>query len=273
MNVSSSPMKINDWLVVATDELTRTGIGTARLDCLVLLQDILAKDKSWVLAHPDHQLTPLQLHRLDTLIARRKVHEPLAFIRGRTEFYGRDFTITNDVLEPRPESETMIELLKSLHPSHGSRIVDVGTGSGALGITAALEIDGVSVELIDIDEAALAVACKNAVSYNLSLPIYKSDLLGATKDSDIVLANLPYIPDDYHINEAALLEPHIAIFGGVDGLDLYRHLFPQARELHVRYILTESLPFQHAALRTIAETSGYGQQTDDDFIQVFSSAS
>jgi methylase of polypeptide subunit release factors len=90
---------------------------------------------------------------------------------------------------------------------------------------------------------------------------------------DIVLANLPYVPDHYQINEAAMMEPRIAIFGGKDGLDLYRRLFKQLKSEPARYVLTESLPFQHIDLQVIAYQHGYQQTIEDDFIQVFENIS
>src|SRR4051812_18952492 len=94
--------------------LRDAGIGTARLDAMVLLEDCLSKDRAHLLAHPELELTAEQEKLLDAQIKRRLAHEPLAYIRGKTEFYGRDFLINKYVLEPRPESETIIDLLKKL---------------------------------------------------------------------------------------------------------------------------------------------------------------
>src|SRR5579885_1241682 len=107
-------MKISKWLANATKKLKTAGIGTARLDCLVLLADSLNKDKAFVLAHPDMVLSAAQLRKLNKQLAERQKHYPLAYIRGKTEFYGREFIMNHHVLEPRPESETMIDLLKDI---------------------------------------------------------------------------------------------------------------------------------------------------------------
>jgi len=280
-------MRVVEYLRQAEIQLAEAGIGTARLDALVLLEDISGKERSWLLAHPEFELAQAKLTKLRKLLSRRAGHEPLAYIRGQTEFYGRDFVITPNVLEPRPESETMIELLKSLplfsrpEAVSGSlsakdglvvRIADVGTGSGALGITAALEVPNVSLELLDIDPDALKVAKTNVDKFTLNISITKSDLLTqSARDYAVLLCNLPYIPDDYTINQAAMREPRIAIFGGPDGLDLYRRLFRQVPELLKQplYILTESLPTQHVALQAIAKKQGYRLAKTDDFIQLF----
>lgn len=280
-------MNIGTWLATATAQLEATGIGTARLDALVLLEDVINKDRGRLLAEPEIELLPAQIEKLTNLLNRRASHEPLAYVRGRTEFYGRNFVITPDVLEPRPESETMIELLIKLSqgkintPSlaknpldwHGNlRLADVGSGSGALGITAKLELPNSTADLIDIDEKALLVAKMNVDLFTISINVIKSDLLADSHtDYDILLCNLPYVPDDYQINQAASREPRMAIFGGPDGLDVYRRLFKQLkiRSSKPLLILTEALPPQHVVLQAIASQSGYELLVSEDFIQVF----
>ncbi len=318
-------MNLDYWLTQAVTHLAQAGIGTARLDALVLLEDVVGRDRAWLLAHPEEELSKGQVDKLEKLLRRRVAHEPLAYVRGKTEFYGREFIITPAVLEPRPESETMIDLLKELclftptatpsryskpslrHPkldlgpsriksaggthnvlgpgfrrddAGGSlaptiRVADVGAGSGALGITAALELPGVSIDLLEIDAAALEVAKMNVDKYTISVSVIQSDLLnlqGRTlQDYDVLLCNLPYVPDSHTINQAAMHEPRIAIFGGPDGLDLYRRLFEQVAKQQKQplFILTESLPPQHEALQAIAEAASYKLLKSDDFIQVF----
>lgn len=276
-------MKLKNWLPAAEKRLQAAGIGTARLDVLVLLEDTTGKDRSWLLAHPDFELTASQTDVLKNVLNRRARHEPLAYIRGKIEFYGREYVLTPAVLQPRPESETMIDLLKQLpifakeghQKGAGIRLADVGTGSGALGITAQLELPELSVDLLEIDEEALNVAKSNVDKFTLSINTIRSDLLGDSDENyDILLCNLPYVPDDFRINQAAAREPKIAIFGGPDGLDIYKRLFKQIQKNHDRplYILSESLPPQHEALISIAKSAGYRQAKTDDFIQVFSSS-
>ncbi len=264
-------MKLNDWLKSTTKQLEKAGIGTARLDSLVLLEDALGKDRAYLLAHPETELTEVQFEKLEKQIEKRKKHIPLAQIRGKTEFYGREFIINEHVLEPRPESETMIDLLLELKPAKGSVIVDAGTGSGALGITTKLELPEVKVTLIDIDPACLEIAKKNAQKHSVVVKILENDLLPNDDRIDFVLANLPYVPENYQINQAAMNEPRLAIFGGEDGLDVYRHLFEQISdsEYSPLYLCCESLPFQHEALKALAEKAGYKQLKEADFIQVF----
>jgi HemK-like putative methylase len=148
----------------------------------------------------------------------------------------------------------------------------VGTGSGALGITAKLELPGASVELLDLDQEALGVAKTNVDLFTLDISVIQTDLLkGSSSNYDVLLCNLPYVPDDYEINTAALHEPRLAIFGGPDGLDLYRKLFKQTRNesSEVLYILTEALPYQHEQLQQIASQHGFSLAGAEGFIQIF----
>lgn len=266
-------MKVKDWLTSATKRLEKSGTGSARLDCLILLEDELKKDRSYVLAHLDDEITDAT--NLDNQLVRRAKHEPMAYIRGFTEFYGRKFLVNKNVLEPRPESETMIGLLVGLSLPSGAVIVDIGTGSGALAITAKLEFPKAKVVATDIDPKCLVVAKQNAKQLKAEIVFLTGDLFkplsGKGYEPTALLANLPYVPDNYKINEAAAMEPRLAIFGGSDGLDLYRKLFSQieAAKIKPKYVLTESIPPQHASLAKIAEQNGYSEQAELDFIQLF----
>ncbi len=266
-------MRIDTWLQQATKKLEQAGVGTARLDALVLLEDVTGRDRTWLLAHPDHKISPTEQTKLTKLLSQRARHEPLAYLRKKTEFYGREFIITPAVLEPRPESETMIDRLKKLpNLPKSPGIADVGTGSGALGVTAKLELPEAQVELLEIDPQALLVAQKNVDKYTINISVTLSDLLSKSSQTNhVLLCNLPYVPESYQINPAALREPRLAIFGGSDGLDIYRKLFEQVENLQKRplFILTESLPPQHEGLAKIAEKTGYKIFQTDDFIQVF----
>lgn len=265
-------MKINEFLTRSTNTLQQAGIATARLDVLVLLEDILNTNRTQLLAEPRLNLTEAELIALTQLVHKRAQHVPLAYLRGKTEFYGREFIINEEVLEPRPESEMMMDILKTLKLPAGAGVADIGCGSGALGITAALEIGDVAVSLIEIDAKALAVAKQNAELHKVNVRLLQRDLLiKANEQFDVLLCNLPYVPNDFHINTAATHEPEIAIFGGPDGLDVYRRLFTQLADGEQKpdYVLTESLPPQHETLEEIAGRAGYKSSRDDDFIQLF----
>jgi release factor glutamine methyltransferase len=279
-------MTISDWLQKGTQKLEAAGIGTAHLDVLVLLEDALGKDRSWLLAHPEMTVQGSTLYSLGRKIRRRAQHEPLAYIRGKTEFYGREFMVNKHVLEPRPESETMIDLalkvigyrLKVI--AEKRRVMDVGTGSGALAITAKLEVPDAEVVATDIDPKCLKISRQNARKLEADVKFLQGDLLEPLYNLkpityNLILANLPYVPDAFTINQAAMNEPRHAIFGGPDGLDLYRRLFGQIKALPVKpqYVVTESLPFQHEQLTNIAQSAGYQTERSADFIQVFQAGS
>ena len=271
-------MSTEEWLRSATAKLAAAGIATGRLDALVLLEDTLRTDRALLLAHPDTPLDAMQTRQLTKLINRRATHEPLAYIRQKTEFYGREFYVDHHVLEPRPESETMIDLLKDLPGLEVQTIIDVGTGSGALAITAKLELPQARVVAIDIDTGCLRVAARNGASHQAHIRFATGDLLAPCSaqqlDGSILLCNLPYVPDTFQINPAAMQEPRRAIFGGTDGLDLYRQLFSQIRErrLAPAYVLAESMPPQHTALQSIANNASFVLTRTIDFVQVFKAA-
>ena len=266
-------MTINEWLSGAQAQLTKAGIETARLDCLLLLEDILQKNRTWILAHPETNISPTSLRKLKNVFNRRMTHEPMAYILGRSEFYGRQFEVSADVLQPRPESEAIIELLLQIAPKAPKPLIaDVGTGSGALGITASLELPNSSVDLIDIDDKALKTAKINANKFTTSIRVIKSDLLAhADSNYDILLCNLPYVPDGFKVNKAAQHEPAIALYAGSDGLDLYRKLFEQLelRKNKALYLIIESFPDQHAKIAEFATNCGYSLQTTIDFVQLY----
>ncbi len=265
-------MTLQVWLAQATKTLEKAGVGSAHLDALILLEDELGKDRGWLLAHPETEISKSALKRLGAKLKKRESHLPLAYIRGFTEFYGRKFLVNRHVLEPRPESETMIELLLKLPIPDEANIADVGTGSGALGITAKLELPDAQVDLYDIDAGALAVAKHNQALHELHLHTRKSDLLNRhLRSYDVILANLPYVPDHYKINQAAAMEPRIAIFGGKDGLDVYSRFFVQLQRFtwKPKFILTESLPPQHQELANFAAEWEFNLYKSENFIQVF----
>jgi release factor glutamine methyltransferase len=269
-------MNINQWLNQACALLKSSSIPTARLDCLVLLEGTLQKHRAWILAHQDeYQLTKKQLKLLDQQVQRRVKHEPLAYIRGKSEFYGKEFFVNNHTLQPRPETETMIDLLKKINTSNIQTIVDVGTGSGAIAVTAKTLYPKLNVIGTDIDKQCITAAKKNAKKHNVRIDFFQGNLIEPLKNTVtqnwIILANLPYVPDSHTINQAAMFEPRHAIFGGKDGLDLYRQLFQQLQTLPAQqaHIFTESLPPTHGMLASIADGNGYRLVQTHDFVQHF----
>ncbi len=275
-------MTVGAFLASATQRLQTAGIDTARLDCLVLLEDELSEDRASLLAHFERKITASHLLILNKKIDQRAHHLPLAYLRGKAEFYGRKFIVSDKVLVPRPESEKIIDLLKLLSFGMPPKFVplciaDVGAGSGCLGITAALEFPGAFVDFYDIDSQALAVTLTNSNRYKLPHATFTTGNLLANprkklmREYDVVLANLPYVPEAYEVNQAAQHEPKIALFGGEDGLALYRTFWEQIASLEhqPRFVITESFSFQHEKTMALAKNAGYSLQATDDFAQSF----
>ncbi len=266
-------MTLENFLQAATAELTSAGIESARLDCLLLLEDVFGRDRAYLLAHPELEIPTAKLSILNKNIAQRRTHQPLAYIRGTAAFYGRNFAVNDYVLVPRPETESIILLLKKIPFAVEPNLADIGTGSGCIGITAGLEIPGSKIWLTDIDPAALVVASKNASTHNLPVRTVESDLLTnlPPEPFDAILANLPYVPDMLTINKAATFEPKIALFAGPDGLDAYKRFWTQLAALAHKpaHVITEALPSQHHALAMLARAAGYYLSEREGFVQSF----
>lgn len=261
-------MTIAEWLVNSMVKLRKAGVPKGRTDALVLLADLFGKDKSWIHAHPEHVLDGLQVRELDSRLAKRLDRVPLAYIRGFAEFYGRKYTVNSHVMVPRPESESFITLLKELG-LETARIADIGTGSGCLGITAALELPDSSVDLYDVSPEALAIAQLNASRYKVEAGLYESDLLKGLQavKYDVLLANLPYVPSGMVTSPEITREPDLALFSGSDGLDHYRRFWEESNG--PRYVLTESLEEQHDVVAELAAENGYELIKTDVLVQLF----
>jgi release factor glutamine methyltransferase len=217
------------------------------LDAQVLLAHVLGTDRAALLAHPERILTPAQAAAYRALVERGAAGVPLPYLTGHQAFYDLDLIVTSEVLIPRPETEHLIETAlawahkrsltpqSSPHRGVGLRIVDVGTGSGAIAVTLAKHLPGARVCAIDLSAAALEVARQNAARYDLEQRIewkvgdLLTPLVEEGQQVDLIAANLPYI---VHKDLASLAvarhEPHLALDGGPDGLDLIRRLLVQA---------------------------------------------
>jgi len=269
-------MQVDKWIASATRTLADAGIKTARLDTLVLTETVISKDRSWLLAHPTDEIEESDIYQLNKLIIRRASHYPLAYITNHAYFYNNMFYVDEHVLIPRPESEAIIDALKTLSPNNKLVIIDVGTGSGALAITAKLLFPASHVIALDINPECLKIAKKNSISLHADVEFLQSDLLESLptilEANSVVIANLPYVPTDFPINQSADFEPRVAIFSGKDGLDLYVRLFKEVSSLALKpgYIITESLSTQHRPLQSIARGAGYELQDTNDYVQLFS---
>ena len=222
------------------DALTEASATIARRDAVTMLAHLLERDRAWLLAHPEEELTAAQLRALVAMTERRAEREPLQYITGEQEFFGLSLRITPATLIPRPETEHLVEAVLAwaaaqLSESPKLKVLDVGTGSGAIAIALAKSLPDAEIVACDVSTAALAVARGNAERLGARVRFVESDLLAAFAEYplfDVIAANPPYVPDlDGALLQAEVRdhEPHIALFGGADGLDLYRRLIPQAQ--------------------------------------------
>lgn len=269
-------MTVDNFLRRGTAELTARGIDSARLDCLILLEDVLNKNRTHLLAHPELSITPAQQMKLRRRLARRMSHEPLAYIRGTAEFYGRAFYADRRVLVPRPETEAIIDLLVQLPLPQDAVLIDVGTGSGAIAVTAKLELPKALVIGTDSRAECLKVASHNAARLHADVTFRRGNLLEpvsttTVRQPAVLLCNLPYVPAGYPVDRATAHEPPSALYAGTDGLQLYTELFTQLEHMKLRplYICTESMPEQHAGLAGLARQAGYRPYSLSGLIQVF----
>jgi release factor glutamine methyltransferase len=249
-------MTIGEFVRETTHRFEAAGIPTPRLDAQVLAAHVLKHDRSWLLAHDTDRLDAVALKKLERLTAGRLKRQPLAYLLGHKEFYGRQFTVTPDVLIPRPETEQIIDELKTLRPLPGDTLLDIGTGSGAVAITAALEWPGLTVVASDISPAALAVARRNTAAHHARVQFKQSDLLATVPLGlyRFIVANLPYVDTTWQRSPETNAEPPLALFANDGGLALIKTLLAQApnRLLPGGFLLLEADPRQFEAIKKAA---------------------
>lgn len=255
-----SPTSVDTWLAAAAAQLRTADIASSRLDSELLLSYVLQRPRHWLHAHGDSTLLHEQQVQAEQLLTRRLQHEPLAYLVGHKEFYGRDFVVSPAVLVPRPETEQMISLLLQLIQPTQRTIVDVGTGSGILAITAQLELPQCQVDAYDISPEALAIAQRNAQQHGTtSVNFIQSDLLAAAQQRyDVVLANLPYVNPTWQRDDRETAhEPALALFAKDDGLALISTLLAQTEQWLAPsgLLILEADPCQHS--RIIARATAY----------------
>lgn len=199
-----------------------------------LLRHVLGRDKAWLLTHGDESVEEGKAQEYALLIKRREKNEPMQYIVGETEFFGLPFRVTPEVLIPRPETEHLVEKVVELAAGFSApRIIDIGTGSGAIAIAIAKQLPQAQVTATELSEGAIAVAQENAARNGVSVRFLLGDLLAPVSEVkfEIIASNPPYVPSE----EKALLavevrdhEPEMALYGGADGLGIYRRLIPAA---------------------------------------------
>ncbi len=224
---NEDPMTISEALVTAVRALRSQVVDAPDRTARVLLADVLACDQAWLAAHDDEHLAEASFRKFEEMVRRRCMGVPLQYIRGFQEFYGRKFSVSSDVLIPRPETEHLVEAALERIPP-GGLAVDVGTGSGAIAVSVALERPDLQVVGSDISIRALHVARKNASRLGARVEFSSGDGTGAFTSGifDAVLSNPPYVPlrDAGSLQRELRHEPAIALFGGEHGLQLIERL-------------------------------------------------
>jgi release factor glutamine methyltransferase len=257
-----------DAIADARAALAQSGIpaADAAIDAEVLARHVLGWDRARLLAYGRDPAPAHFDETFDALVQRRATREPVAMILGRREFWGLDFEVTRDVLVPRPETELLVEEALAFAEIHPCRFaVDVGTGSGCIAIALAHELPNLRITAVDKSRAALDVASKNAAVNDVAerITFVVGDVLDTVSGvADLIVSNPPYVAEV----DAAMLspdvlqfEPHMALFGGRDGLDVLRRLFDDA---HSRLapegrLIVEFGFGQDTGLRELAARTGW----------------
>lgn len=230
----TKPASIETALHQASDLLRRERVAVPEFTARLLLADVLDRNQAWLMAHSDRELAPRQHAEYAERVAARCAGVPTQYIRGKQEFYELEFRVTPEVLIPRPETEHLVAAaLERLKP--GDRVLDIGTGSGAIAVTLARQVPGAFVAAVDISGAAARVARSNAARLGSRVHCCVCDLGKPFADRvfDLVVSNPPYVPlkDLGGLQRELRHEPPVALFGGEDGLAVIGRLVPEAGRL------------------------------------------
>lgn len=265
-NTSSDPWTVRRILDWTTDHLTKHGSDSPRLDTEVLLAHARKCERIRLYTNYDDVVSEAERKLMRQLVQRRAKSEPVAYLVGKREFFGLDFYVDNNVLIPRPDTESLVmELVDEAQKRSSSSILDLCTGSGCIAIAAAANCSNAQFLASDISETALEIARKNAESNALSQKIqflqsdcFESIPVGSA--FDFIVSNPPYIPDsEIESLEADVSqhEPRLALAGGADGLDYYRRIVQEAHQYlkEEGVLMLEFSPEQESSLKSLFEES------------------
>ena len=250
-----------DWITWAEARIGPVS-EASRLEAELLLAESAGIGRSSVMAHPERRLSAGQASRFEAAVERRSSGEPMAYIVGSREFYSLPLSVGPDVLVPRPETETLVETALERLRRPAARVLDLGTGSGAIALALKHARPDLEITAVDCDEAALEVARANAARLDLGIRWLRSDWFSAVAGQrfDAVVSNPPYVAsEDPHFDSALAFEPRLALDGGADGLDPCREILRRAGGCLVSsgWLLLEHGFDQRAALVGLAAASGF----------------
>ena len=259
-------MNVASWLKSATPSVSR-------LDAELILAHTLDVDRSFLHAHPEQILSSTQLAQSLQLLNQRRQKVPIAYILGEKAFYGRNFRVSPNVLIPRPSTESLISAtLPYLNPT--TSVLEIGTGSGCISITLALEQPDLRIFATDLSPNALKIAQDNACRYGVSdrITFLESDLFAKIEESyDLILANLPYVDSRWSWNSPELqFEPRIALYASDSGLATIKRFIAQS-PLFLKskgHIILESDPCQQSDIIQYAQKFKFEVVQNLDFVLV-----
>lgn len=276
----SAALCVSEWLLHAENKLATAKIPSPKLDAEIILSRAINRPRTVLHAFPNKRLSKQQLFHANNWLNKRSKRIPIAYILGEKEFYGRSFRVTKDVLIPRPESENLIELYKKfIHDN--DILLDIGTGSGTLAITAFLEFKDAQIKAYasDISTRALEVAHTNADTLKANVKFIQSDLLidipeNIKQKTTVIIANLPYVNVDWvdqNIANELHYEPRNALYTNDKGLGLIKKLVQQSSELSkLRLLFIEADPEQHKEIIDFANNLNLKLKDQADYCLVFS---
>jgi len=254
---------VREALDSAVIAIGAAGSDTPRLDAELLLADVLGVERSRLFMDPGREVVGPAVRAFQAAVRRRSVgREPVAYILGRKGFRYIDLQVDERVLVPRPETEMLVEV--GLELPAGARVVDVGTGSGAIGLALKHERPDLDIVATDVSAGAIDVARANAASLGLDVRLECGDLLAGVRECDAILSNPPYIADsdrDRLAPDIVRHEPHAALFSGAGGLDVIRRLVPAAAAAltHGGTLALEVAMGQAPAVAALLRAEGFGE--------------
>lgn len=271
------PKNVEGWLNIAHERLKIAGVKSGKLDAELILARVLKIKRTQLHAHPFRKLSKQQIFHANNWLKKREKRIPLAYIFGQKEFFGRNFKVNSSVLVPRSETENLIELYQKI-ACPDDFILEVGTGSGIIAITAKLENPLAQVVASDISKEALSVAYENSKKLGTKVEFFESDLLEQIPEeilesTTVLVANLPYVNRDwidFKAQNELHHEPQIALYAEDKGLTLIKKLIYQTSNLpQIKYLILEADPEQFEEIEKLANTQNFTQKEVQDYAILF----